>query len=66
MLSSSIGIHSKVIEVYENERYSPFGGWSSKALMPTDRSPFSIQDGTSGWPTLDEASMALVSRGMLL
>ncbi len=64
MLSGSVGIHSKTIELFENERYSPIGGWSPKSLMLTDRSGISIQDGSTGWKSLNEASDALISSGL--
>jgi hypothetical protein len=63
MLSSSCGIHSPFIELYENQRYSPLGGFSSKSLLPTDRYAFSTQDGLSGWKTIEEAEIALISLG---
>jgi hypothetical protein len=63
MLSGSVGIHSKEIELFENERYSPVGGWSPKSLMLTDRSAVSTQDGSSGWNSFVEADQALLSFG---
>ena len=31
------------IEVYENERYIPLSGWSSKGLLISDRSAYSTK-----------------------
>lgn len=63
MLSNSTGIHSKVMEVFENERYSPIAGWSAKSLMLTDRKCVSNIDGSVGWNSLSEASDSLLSVG---
>ena len=51
------------VDIYENERYSPILGWSSKGLLITDRSPFSTKDGASNFSNLEEASSALLSTG---
>ena len=51
------------IEVYENERYMPLSGWSSKGLMITDRSAYSTEDGSANFSNLDEASIQLTSEG---
>lgn len=50
-------------EIYENQRYMPLSGWSSKGLMLTDRSAFSTEDGTSKFSTIDEASKQMTSEG---
>jgi hypothetical protein len=63
MLSGDIGIHTRRINLYENERYIPLSGWSSKALMLTDRSVFSNSDGTDGFATMEEANQSLLSLG---
>lgn len=51
------------IEVYENERYMPLSGWSSKGLMLTDRSAYSTEDGSSNFSNLDDAGTQLTSEG---
>lgn len=63
MLTTSVGIHSVRVVIYENERYSPVSGWSSKALLPTERKAYSSGDGQDGFATLEEASSALISKG---
>lgn len=54
------------IEVYENERYIPLSGWSTKGLMMTDRSAYSAEDGSSNFTSLEDASSQLSSEGVLL
>jgi hypothetical protein len=54
------------IEVYENERYIPLSGWSTKGLMITDRSAYSTEDGSSNFTSLEDASSQLSSEGVLL
>jgi hypothetical protein len=51
------------VEIYENQRYSPLSGWSSKGLLLTDRSAYSTEDGTSKFSTIDEASKQMTSDG---
>ena len=51
------------IELFENERYAPIGGWSSSSLMPTDRCAISTKDGTVGWKTILEAESGFLSAG---
>ena len=51
------------VEVYENERYIPLSGWSTKGLMMTDRSAYSPEDGAANFPSLEEASSHLNSEG---
>lgn len=63
MLGGDIGLHTKRIEIYENERYSPLSGWSPKALLLTDRKALSNHDGSEGYNTIEEASQALISFG---
>jgi hypothetical protein len=63
MLSSEIGIHTKRIDLYENERYSPISGWASKGLLPTDRYAYSNHDGSEGYNTLDEVNQNLLALG---
>ncbi len=54
---------TKVITIFENERYSPMSGWSSKGLLPTDRNAVTSEDGETGWKVMDEASVDLLSLG---
>ena len=51
------------IELYENQRYMPLSGWSSKGLMLTDRSAYSTEDGTSRFSNTEEATKQLTSEG---
>lgn len=51
------------VEVYENERYIPLSGWSTKGLMMTDRSAYSTEDGSANFASLEEASSQLSSEG---
>lgn len=54
----------RCFDLYENERYTPITGFSSKGLMPSDRYAFSTQDGTSGgWNTVQDAETELLSAG---
>jgi len=48
------------IEIYENERLWLGRGFSKKGLLPTERGPFSTQDGSLSWKTMKEASLALL------
>jgi hypothetical protein len=52
------------IEVYENERYIPLSGWSTKGLMMTDRSAYSTEDGSSNFTSLEDATSQLSSEGL--
>lgn len=56
-------VYSWDVEIYENQRYMPLSGWSSKGLMLTDRSAFSTEDGTSKFSNIDEASKQMTSDG---
>ena len=52
------------IILYENERYAPFSNSFSRAgLLPTDRKAFSSNDGVSGFPSMNEADVGLLSLG---
>ena len=51
------------VEIFENERFSPMSGWSSKGLLMTDRKAFSTRDGSQSWPTLEQTEEALMSYG---
>lgn len=61
---SVFGKLTKVLEIYENERFV-FTKFSSKSLLPTDRRCYSVADGTPSWNTLEEAEIALTSIGWL-
>jgi hypothetical protein len=58
---------SKVIELFENQRYSMglfhASGWGSSNLLPTDRNAFSTSDGVSSWTSPSEAEKDLLSMG---
>ena len=51
------------IEVFENERYIPISGWSTKGLLMTDRSAYSTEDGSANFGSIEEASQQLTSEG---
>lgn len=63
MLSTSTGSHSVRVVLFENERYSPLSGWSSKGLLPTDRKVISSADGQDGFASLEEANAVLLAKG---
>ena len=50
------------VELYENERYQPIGGWGKQMLL-TDRSPYSSSDGEANYSTLEEANITLLTTG---
>ncbi len=56
---------SAFMEVYENERRWVGGGFSKKGLFLTERGPFSTNDGSLSWKTLDEAGEALLQKGWI-
>lgn len=61
---SSVGKNiTRLVEIFENERYSPLSGWSAKGLLLTDRKALSNHDGTDGYSNIEEANGALLSRG---
>ncbi len=45
-------------EVFENERFYPFVGWSSR-MLPTDRPAWSDRSGTTSRPIMDEVDSVL-------
>jgi len=55
--------HLRKVEIYENERYSPVSGWSSRSLLITDRGVYSNGDGSMSFGSLDEANQSLLSPG---
>lgn len=63
MISNSQMIFVKRIELYENERYSPMSGWSTKGLLLTDRKGLSSQDGSDGFASIEEANNFLLTQG---
>lgn len=56
---------SRIIELYENERYIVGVGFSTKNLLPSDRNRFSLKDGTSSFATLEDAEKGLISHGWI-
>lgn len=48
------------IEIYENERLWIGRGFSKAGLLPTERGPYSTQDGSLSWKLLKDASLALL------
>ena len=51
------------IEIYENERLWIGRGFSKAGLLPTERGPYSTQDGSLSWKSMKEASLALLLTG---
>lgn len=51
---------TRFVTIYQNERLWIGRGFSSKGLFPTERGPFSTEDGSCSWKTLREASLALL------
>ena len=49
--------------LYENERRWIGGGFSKKGLLPTERGPFSTNDGSLSFKTIEEASKVLLGKG---
>ena len=62
MSPSSAPITAKVV-LYENERRWVGGGFSKKGLLPTERHPFSSEDGSLSFRTLEQAGEALLGKG---
>lgn len=56
---------TRLIEVYENERYSPISGWSSRGLLMTDRDKFSNNDGSVSFASIEEYETAFISCGWI-
>lgn len=48
------------VEIYENERLWIGRGFSKAGLLPTERGPFSSQDGSLSWKTIREGCLALL------
>eukprot|EP01033_Poteriospumella_lacustris_P012154 gene12154-8696_t len=65
MLSTAINLPTRRSYVFENSRYNPVIGFSTRGLLPTDRKALSNRDGTDGYASLDEASEVLLSKGWL-
>lgn len=64
MLSTAINLPTRRSCVFENSRYNPVIGFSTRGLLPTDRKALSNRDGTDGYASLDEASEVLLSKGI--
>lgn len=56
-------IMEAVVEIDENERYWVGGGFGQRGLLPNDRGPFSLTDGTMSWKSLQQAAEDLVLLG---
>lgn len=65
MLSTAINLPTRRSCVFENSRYNPVIGFSTRGLLPTDRKALSNRDGTDGYASLDEASEVLLSKGTI-
>jgi len=50
-------------ELFENERFIPMSGWSSKGLLMTDRKAISNRDGSLSWSNYEAAEESLLSYG---
>lgn len=62
MSPTSAPITAQVV-LYENERRWVGGGFSKKGLLPTERHPFSSEDGSLSFRTLEQAGEALLGKG---
>ena len=51
------------VVVYENERHWIGGGFSKKGLLLTERGPFSTNDGSLSFKTIEDASKGLLGKG---
>lgn len=51
---------TRSIEIYENERLWVGRGFSRKGLLPTERGPYSSDDGTLNWKSIRDASLLLL------
>ena len=51
------------VVVYENERHWIGGGFSKKGLLLTERGPFSTNDGSLSFKTIEHASKGLLGKG---
>ena len=51
------------VVVYENERHWIGGGFSTKGLLLTERGPFSTNDGSLSFKTIEDASKGLLGKG---
>jgi hypothetical protein len=63
MMSSAPSPITGQVELYENERRWVGGGFSKKGLFPTERHPFSTEDGSISYRTLEQAGEALLGKG---
>lgn len=50
---------TKLIEIHENQRCWIGRGFSARGLLPNDRGPYSLLDGSQSWKTLEEAGSEL-------
>ena len=51
---------TRTIIIYENERLWIGRGFSKSGLFPTERGPYSTDDGSMSWKTLREGCLALL------
>lgn len=56
---------TRSIVIYQNERLWIGRGFSKKGLFPTERGPFSTEDGSCSWKTLREGCLALLRDDVL-
>lgn len=47
-------------EIFENERFMPFAGWSSKHLMPTERKTWSSRNGSGSVASISDVERDLL------
>ena len=45
-----------IVALYENQRFFLGFGFSKRGLLPTERGPYSSDDGSLNWKTIEEAS----------
>lgn len=63
MKSDRHKIRSTVV-LYENQRFWVGGGFGKRGLLPTERGPYSTEDGSVSFKTLEEASESDILLGL--
>lgn len=56
---------NSAMELFRNERYFPLSGFCCNGLLPNDRGPVSNEEGSYSWKTLSDATLSLLSYGIL-
>lgn len=61
--SSTKSPKTRLVEIWENQRYQVGVGFNKEGLLPTDRFNFSDVNGTKHWNTMEEATSGLLTPG---